>query len=433
MPEEVEKVVENIGVSQWQSGLACAVNDTYSYAYNSLFYALIPAYYRDYALRYIRVACEWLDGFVPSIHNAGSGIISTRVGSKLITGLTKQITGEKLLFKVNDKDTAEHDSLHVVCEWASKQNVIKAVYAAIGFALAVGTSLIKANIKNGNEIWWEAVRFDNCTFLASFSGEVYDATFMIRSYADTREGKSNQQFYLVEHRYFEVYDKPKMLKNPDGTITVLHKKGDRVPMVEYKVHRVQGTQNQHIDTPSLNRTSCNWEELPKEIKNMIKRDYSALRLDEPKEFGLSNLGVEVLTNGEIDLSVPTASNFGESMLVGIQDDMITYELATSYLIRDMYLGKGTVYQPKSLSMADTSSVLLGHDPMRDSVLNGIGDKKIEYLKGVSPDEQKTIVEQFQIRAAEWQTIKENSLRNIAVKWGMSPKILSSFLALVLHK
>ena len=428
MNEDVEQVIDNIGVGEWQSGLANAVNDTYSYAHNSLFYALVPTYYRDYALRYVKVACEWLDGYVPTIHNAASGIIATRVGSKLITGLTKQIVGEKLLFKLNDRDSKDHETLHKVGEWASEQNIIKSVYAAIGFALAIGTSLIKANIKNKNKIWWEAVRFDNCTFLSSFSGEIYDATFMIRSYADTREGKSHQQFYLVEHRFFKTYEKPELLKKADGTIVVLHKKGEKVPMVEYKAHRVNGTVNTNMMSAGVNKTSCNWSELPKEIQRMIKKDYGALRLDEPQELGLMNLGVEVLANGEIDLSVPTAYNFGESMLVGIQDDMLTYELATSYLIRDMYLGKGTVYQPKSLSMADANSMLMGSNPMRDSVLGGIGDKKIELMKGVDPNTQKVIVEQFQIRAAEWQSIKENSLRNIAVKWGMSPKILSSFLA-----
>ena len=62
-----------------------------------------------------------------------------------------------------------------------------------------------------------------------------------------------------------------------------------------------------------------------------------------------------------------------------------------------------------------------------SPLSNMPDQ-VETLKGVNPEDQQAIVQQFELRAAEWQQIKENCLKNIAVKWGMSPKILSSFLA-----
>lgn len=422
----VEKVVDNADIPAWQQGLAGAVNDTYSYANSSLFYGMMPAYYRDYAWRYVRVACQWLDGYVPSIHQSGiSGIMSTRIASKLLTGLTKQVVGEKLVFKENTRNIQDaHETLHFVSKWSQEQNIFKAVYSGIGFALATGTSLIKINKTDDGKLWWEAVRFDNCFYLSSFRNEVKEATFLIRSYADTREGKSNQQFFLVEHRYWKEYDKPLMEKQPDGTYNVIHKKGDRDALVEYQVHRVNGTAMNNVMPTQVTKTSITWQEIPQEIQKIIKNDYGALQIDKPQLLGLPNLGVEPLLNGEIDLSVPTGTNFGESMIVGIQDDLITYELASSYLVRDMYLGKGTVYVPKSLNIGD---VMLGGLQGQSNVLNGIGDAKYETIKGVSPEEQQIVVQQFQLRADEWQRIKENSLRNIAVKWSMSPKILASFL------
>lgn len=424
---EVEKVIDNIGVSSWQIGLANALNETYSYANSSLFYALIPSYYRDWAWRYCRVACQWLDGYVPALHQGGfSGVISTRIASKLITGLTKQIVGEKLVFRLtSQKDEKALEALKFISKWANKANIIKAVYAGVGYSLGIGTCLIKANKTIDEKIWWESVRFDSCFYLASFQNEIKEATFVIRAYTDTREGKSNQQFFLVEHRFWYYY-KPEIKKNSDGSFEPIHKKGDRCAMVEYKVHRVNGTSMNNIMPSSINESSVKWDELPKNIKEFIKNDYGTLRIDEPKKLGLPNLGVECLLNGEIDLSIPTGTNFGESMIVGIQDDLITYELASSYLIRDMYLGKGTVYLPKNLSVSDIvgdSGLSIGGD----SPMNGFGENKIELMKGVSPEEQQAIVQQFQIRATEWQTIKDNALRNIAVKWGMSPKILSSYL------
>lgn len=425
---QVEKVVDNADIPAWQTSLAAAVNETYSYANNNLFYAVIPAYYRDYAWRYIRVACQWLDGYVPAIHQSGySGIMSTRIATKLITGLTKQVVGEKLVFKLNDTNVEDaHDTLHFVSKWSDEQNIIKAVFAAIGFALGVGTSVIKINKTDDGKLWWEAVRFDNCFYLASFKNEVKDATFVIRNYTDTREGKSNQQFFLVEHRFWKHYQ-PEVRKNADGSYDVIHKKGDKEAMVEYKVHRVNGTNNQNLMPSSIPNSSIKWQEIPKDIRDMIKHDYGTLKIDEPQKLGLPNLGVEPLLNGEIDISVPTGTNFGESMIVGIQDDLITYELATSYLVRDMYLGKGTVYMPKSLNLSDVAQGL-GAGGGASEILGGIGDSRYEYLKGMSPEEQQVIVQQFNLRGLEWQQIKEASLKNIAVKWSMSPKILASFLA-----
>lgn len=423
---QTENVIFNAGISDFQIGLARAVNETYSYKYNSLFYALVPAYLRDYMWRYIRPACEWLDGYVPALHGDGrSGIISTRIGSKLITGLTKQIVGEKIIYKPNDKnDASAVDTLRFITKWSREEDIIGAIYGAIGFSLGIGTSLIKINKSMDQKLWWEACRFDRCFYSTNFKNEVDEATFVIRNYTDTREGKSNQQFFVVEHRYYKIYEKPDMIKKLDGTIEVIHAKGEVVPMVEYKVNRVSGTMFGENMPTNIQNAGVKWEELPDFMRRNLKKDFGVIRINEPQELGLMNLGVFVLKNANIDLSVPTASGFGESMIVGVQSDLISYEVAESYLIRDMYLGKGTVYVPKSLSLNDT----MGFGGIASSVLQGVGDSKYEMIKGVSPDNQSVIVQQFNIRVAEWQLAKENALKGIAVKWGMSPKILASFLA-----
>lgn len=428
--EPVENIVKNANIPAWQRGIAEAVNETYNYSNSSLFYGLLPAYYRDYAWRYLRPAVQWLSGYVPSLHQNGfSGVVSTRIATKLVTGFTKQVVGEKLVFKPVDKTYGPEtqEALKKISRWYDDNNVFKAVYAGIGFALGLGTSLLKINKSINQELWWEAVRFDNCFYLADFKNKVKEATFLIRNYVDTRKDKSNQQFYLVEHRFWKYYEKPDMIKKLDGTYDVLHKKGEKVPMVEYQVYRVNGT-TMNNTMPNITETgSLNWDNIPQEIRKQIKENYSVLRINEPQELGLSNLGVFPLLNGEIDLSIPTGSNFGESMIVGIQDDLITYELACSYQIRDMYLGKGTVYMPKSLSLGDVLGTGDG-GTYEDSVLQGVGDSKIEAVRGLDPEKNGITVQQFEIRVDQWQTAKENALKSIAVKWNMSPKILASFLA-----
>ena len=424
----VDQPIDNIGVNKWLEGLALAVNQTYSFASNNLFYALIPSYYRTWGWRYCRVACQWLDGYVPSLHAGGvSGIISTRIANKLIVGLTKQIVGEKIIYRIADKKDREAlDTLKWVYDWSKKANVKKAIFTGIGYSLGIGTSLIKLNVKNHRDIWWESVRMDNCYYLADFSNEVQEASFVIKTYVDTRDSTKDSsnlcQFFLVEHRFYEE-SKGKITKNESG-YSVIEKKGDKIPKVEFKVFRVSGTSFNDIMSARGQEKGLNWEEIPECIRKMIKKDYSAIRVNEPQKLPFKTIGVEALLNGEQELGIPTASNLGESMIVGIQDDLLTYELASSYLIRDMYNGKGTVYLPKSLSLND-----LGYNGVPiNNPLNNMPNSAVEMLKGVNPDEQKAIVEQFQLRASEWQLIKENCLRNIAVKWGMSPKILASFLA-----
>ena len=426
--------IENIGVASFQIGLAGVVNNTFSYANNTLFYAIVPSYYRDYAVRYIRPATQWLDGYVPEFHNQGTGIVSTRIASKLITGLTRQVVGEQLVYKVSSADNPETiKTLQFITKWGKDKNIIKAVYSAVGYALGIGTSVLKINKTNNQELWWEAVRMDNCFYLSSFQNKVEDATFLIRTYVDTRAGKNNAQFYLCEHRFYKTYEQGLVKELPNGKFVEIHKKGERVPMVEYSVYRTVGASQNNLMAANITKASVNWQEIPKDIQRLIKQDFNIFaprgRVNEPQELGLTNLGVVPLLNGNTDLSVPTAQNFGESMLVGIQDDLITYELASSYLIRDMYYGKGTLYTPKSLSIGDFQPTeFVKGGILIDNPLSKAPNSPIELIKGVNPDEQKAFTEQFALRAAEWQLIKENCLKNIAVKWGMSPKILSSFLA-----
>lgn len=470
MADEIKGVVDtqilNIGVSDWQTSLANAVNETYSYANSSLFCAVVASYYKDYAYRYIRPACQWLDGYVPSLHWSGSGMISTRIASSLINGLARTIVGEKLLYKIigDNKDPQALATLKYVSDWAEKADIKRAVKNAIAFSLGLGTSLLKMNQRDNGDIWWEGVRFDNCFYLANASNEVKEATFLIRSYTDTRqrETQNTTQYFLAEHRFWH-YFKPEIAVNPDGTSRVVHKKGDREARVEYKVYRASAESLNNLMAGSHGRSSVGWTEIPQEIRRLIKEDYGVIRIDEPKPLGFPNLGVEALLNDNGDISIPTGSNFGRGLIIPAIDDFIIYETAESYAIRDMYLGKGTVYVPKSLSMGglpgvgvpinfDNSSketITPNNDPLakvQDGTNINNGDRnpaaffptfnnplegvnnKYETVPGVNPEDQTIVVNQFNLRAQEWQLIQENCLKRIAVKWGMSPKILSSFLA-----
>ena len=456
----VDTPIDNIGVATWQSGLAAAVNDTYSYANSSYFCAVIAGYYRDYAFRYIRPSVQWLDGYVPAIHWGGSGIMSTRIASSLINGITKTIVGEKLVYKIiGDKTPDALETLEFTSKWGDKVNIKKAVRNAIGYSLAIGTSFLKANKRANGDIWWEGVRFDNGFYLANASDEVKEATFLLRSYTDTRKEKG-PQYYLVERRFYQEH-KPKITKVTDPVTGQVSYVPEQNPpkydaMVEYKVHRASAQSlNNMMATNDGEKSTVGWQEIPKEIRRAIKSDYSIIRIDKPVLLGLPNLGVEVLLNDEGDISLPTGSNFGRGLIVPVIDDFLIYEIAQAYMLRDMYNGKGTVYIPKNLNLgslgAGMPNIELKQTPVADgqirsdgntiagqknpsafipaaiNPLDGLGDK-YEQVPGVNPEDQQIVVNQFELRADQWQMIQENTLRRIAIKWGMSPKVLASFLA-----
>ncbi len=459
----VDSQILNIGVSEMQTGLANAVNETYSYANSSLFCAVVAGYYRDYAYRYIRPACQWLDGYVPSLHWGGSGVISTRIASSLINGLARTIIGEKLLYKIlgDNNDPKAMETLKFISKWGDKMEIKRAIKNAIAFSLGIGTSLLKANRRDNGDVWWEGVRFDNCFYLANASNEVKEATFLLRSYTDTRDEKNVTQFFLAEHRFWKYY-KPEIKVDENGISHVIHKKGDKEAMVEYKVYRANAQSLNNLMAGSQGRSSVGWTEIPLEVRKLIKEDYALLKIDQPQKLGFSNLAVEALLNDYGDIAIPTGSNFGRGLIIPAIDDLIMYELAESYAIRDMYNGKGTVYVPKNLSISGlgaavpldfnnmaTKPIEPNHDPDAikfdgtnvgggnknpsafvpsfNNPLEGVGNK-YETVPGVNPEDQSIVVNQFNLRAQEWQLIQENCLKRIAVKWGMSPKILSSFLA-----
>ena len=467
MADQVDFKVSNLGFAQFQQGLSKVVNETYTYANSSLFAAIGASYYRDYLWRCIRPAIQWLDGYVPSIHYAESGIMSTRIASALINGLSRTIVGEKLLFRISgDKTPQAQETLKFISKWATKMKVKRPIKNAVAFMEALGTSILKMNVKNHTDVWWEAVRFDNCFFLADASNEILDATFLMRSYIDTRRrGKNedesgNTQFFLAEKRYWKYYE-PQIKEVVDPvtgikTYVTVHKKGDREPMVEYKVFRANSHSLNNLMAASGER-GIGWTEIPQEIQKMIKADYSVIRINEPQKLPFASLGVKLLVNDEGDISVPTGYNFGRGMIYPIIDDLIIYEVAEAYALRDMYNGKGTVYKPQALSMGNFAMPQMnepikatlsqdGHNvirrdgstigavdspatfvtPVFNNPLDGI-DNKYETVPGVPPENQQLVVNQFELRPDQWQMIQDNALRRIATKWGMSPKVLSSYL------
>lgn len=403
------------------NAIAKAINETHRYNINLGWITEVDSYYKQYIYNYLQPAFQWLSGTLLTLHtDNGQAIISTNFGKCLMYYLGDQVAGEKLFFKPVLKTNASTLDVAKANNWAEDTNFQSAVTKGIILSLATGTSLLKVNVSEDGEPWVECVRLDNAYFLTDFRGKVVSAKFLIRNYVNTlTDKKENDQFYLVEERYYKN-EKAKII---DTGKSFIAQKANKVPYVKYSIVRSSAQSNQ-VQGVNLAGQTLDWKQTPESIRKMIKRDYNAIIIGEEQRLNLPNIGVELLCNDHGDISHPIDIGFGRSLLIDIESDLITYDIACSYKIRDMYLGKGTLYVPSGLSLGSIVQDVTGNGTLDEQM----GDKPVELVPGVDPENQQYIVVQFKLRADEWQQIINDSMRNISGKLGIPPKILNAALA-----
>ena len=408
-----------------QKSSSIIVNQTYSYINNTGFYSLANPTYFQYYYRWARRFAWWYDRYVPDFHNAQQGYFSTGIGHAIVDGIANQIVGRKLLLKNADKETDRtlaNDTLKKGYKWTDKINFTGKARTLTKFAGALGTSLLKTNVMSDGELWIEPLRFDDFFFKCDFQGNLVDVVCLIKSYTDTmpRQVKWNDnlgedcqqylqgKYYLVEHRY---YKKVKEIVNGE---MVEH----RVPFVKYQVHTYKGNIiNQQSWNMSL-QEEIRADSLPRDIRKAINKDYSAVLLGEELRLPFTDLGCDLYRYNESDASL-SQQPFGQSILTDILSDLMNYELAFAYAVRDMYNGKGIIFEAKELQTA-----LSGNN-----AYSGLEDTLIQYVNAWN-EQGKLPIEnvQFNLRVAEWKQKRDAILEEIAFKLSVSPSSLASFLS-----
>jgi hypothetical protein len=408
-----------INFPELQVSSSILVNSSYSYVNNTLFYALSNKTFYDYYFRIIRRCAWWVDGYVPDFHNQNNGIFSTRLASSLVKGVANQIVGKKIIFK--EAKGADGKAVDFISkDWQESADFQSAVRNAIKFAVALGTSAIKLN-KSGKDLWVEPIRLDYFYFESDFKGNLVDITILIKHYANantaaTKE-KAEDNFYLVERRYFkdEIVKKTEKI----GDEYKVFEEIVRVPKVVYQVHRYYGkTLNNQVYNPSLKET-LRWDSIPKNVRDSIKRDYAVIEIGVEQNLPFyQHLGVELLKYDNGDVSLPQIP-FGTPMVQDLISYLMSYDLAWSYYMRDMYFGKGMVITPKAM----TQENFLG----QTSAFSGLDKTIFEMVPSLDPEGQKPLPVQFELRSTEWITTQDNILKKIATSIGMSAKTIAGYL------
>ena len=395
-----------------------AINQTFTYANNSQFYALVNPIYYDYYNRVVRVNLEWFDGYVQGFHNQQNGVMSTRIATAIVNGIIGNVFQKKLVFDRVDKD-GDYTAVDYLNEWIRKDNFHQKVKLACKYSGASGTSVIKIN-QNYKELYTQALRQDQFFYETDFQGNITKITTFLKSYVNVFNSKDQdkeQNFFIVETRYYSKdVDIPTNVKNLEDEIKVYYKKPKKpVPVVEYKVLYYQGRMFQNTMASQQNKQSLKFHDLPKSFRDILLKDFTDIRFDKPCLLPFTDLGCYVLQINGQDPTIPNGM-FGQSFLTDIRSCLVEYELINAYSLRDMYNAQGRVGIPKSLSMNDMN----GQNVFDTNMGN------YETFSG-DPDKQKPIITQFEIRATEWSNKKDDCLKKMATILGMSPKVIASYI------
>lgn len=420
MAEEI--TINDIGLNSKQFAslkyMNWAVNQTFTYANNSQFYALVNPTYYDYYNRIVRLNLEWFDGYVLGFHNQQNGIMSTRIATALVNGIIGNVFQKKLVFDRVDK-TSDYKALDKLNEWMEKDNFLGKVKLASKYSGASGTSVIKLN-QSYKDLYTQPLRQDQFFYETDFQGNITKITTFLKAYVNvfnTADEEKEQNFFVVEKRYYSTdIDIPTRVENLNGEIKTYYKKpSEPVPVVEYKVLYYQGRMFENSMASKARQQTLSFHDLPKGFKDIIKKDFTALRFDTPCLLPFKDLGCYVLQINGQDPTIPNGM-FGASFLTDIRSCLVEYELICAYALRDLYNSQGRIGIPKSLSMNDVNG-------------QGIYDISMSNYETFSgdPDKQKPIITQFEIRANEWSVKKDDCLKKMATILGMSPKVIASYI------
>lgn len=387
---------------------------TYSFIGRSSFYGMIVPEYYDFMQRWVRNWLYWYDGYVPYFHSQDQGILSTRMATALVDRAAKKVVGGRILYKnagkesCADKDRLNHSLKFISGNWAKETNFSEVIHRAVKYAAAAGTSLVKLN-KDDKGLWSEALRMDS--FLPSIGprGEVEEVKTFLRPFVNLgvkgREGQRIEGYYVTEHRYYGSYE------------DAAGRRQEHVPLVEYVIHKSRGLVTGGDYLTQNNDGRILFRDLPGEMKRSIGKAYSGIFFDKPVRLPFADLGCEIVKWTEGVSNIPELP-FGESLLANLIAILMSWDYYFSAFNTDMYLGRGRIIVPKYIgSHAEGRNYNAGID--------GFLFTKIDSL---SPDEQKPLPLQFDLRSTSWKEIRDMLIENIAVQTGLNISTIASFLS-----
>lgn len=381
---------------------ATAFNQHYTYSFinNSKFYSFTShTPYAMYYQRFVRQYFYWYDGYVPWFHSTENGIFSTKVGSSIIKGLARTISGGNLLFNFAKSNKKNNDTAKEFIEdWSTDNNFSNKIKMAIEWSLVGGDSLVKLNCGSENNLWISTHRKDSYLIDTSFNGDITDCQILMYTYTKTTLIDKNtvaKDFYLLENRFYK----------------------DGIPYCRYFIKKGMGSVVNGRNSDFNTTEHVKYVDLPRDIKRKINLDFKEIMLDTDIPINFDNLGIYLLKATESIGNIPGLP-FGESLFANILSFLLSYDYYFSLMNGDMYIGKGRVLLPKPMENPNEKG-----NGGANSGFDGQIFQKIEHLG----EDGKPVVIQFDLRSNDWTSIRNNLLESISTNLNISVRTIANYL------
>ena len=405
---------------------ALVSRNTYQYNNSTIFYSLINNGFLPYYQKVIRKAQEWLDGYDPSFHK--DDMVSTRIASRLFNGFKNALFGRGLVFIPGKRNTEKDNKTlnYISHEWADKSGIQNAVKQLIGYTIPLGTSALKINRSKDGSFWVEPLRIDYFYFTVDGRRNVLEFTSFLRCFQSIE--KEEENYFLVEKRYFKMMPE-EFIEELNGK-KMKFTKNVRKPVVEYRVYFYRGQANQNTMPSIATGDGINYKNLPKWVQDSLKSTYSAYKIGEAQALPFVDyLGVELFFNEGGDITNPTLP-FGRVLCFDCLSDFMEFDMNKSYSIRDLYNSKGIVGIPKALNVGNMQAVpgTGGNlNKVQRSAYSKLNIPGYELIPGLDPNNQKPIINQFDMKVTDHENKEMAILKSIATIVGVSPRAIASYL------
>lgn len=372
-----------------QSGQSNQLGAFYGFLKNNPFYLLAPPYYMPFYSQYLRFMLRIYDGYDPTYHNFGKGLVPEKLAQSVAKGLCNVLFAHGIDFVGKEYDTK------FARDWAEKTNLLSVLRKAFLYSAAGGTSLLAAT-RNGNNIGAAAYRID--TFFADFNamGKVEGARVYFDLFHDTENDKDNH-YGICEERYF----------NERG-----------IPCVKRAIYCVNGNIQSDVSSrPKSAEESIPWEQLPRAVKRHIKENYPDILIGKEQYLPFADsvgLFPVKFTDG-----IPKLPNtpFGQPIGDIISSECQQFDQLKCFEKNEVYVAKGRILMPEQMMNKDDPAQTMGD--FDETLFQKVGSN------GTDTDKPTDI--QFKLRASDIRVQKENIYRDVAAKLNVSASTIASFL------
>lgn len=389
--------------------IAESFNQYFTYTNNSTFYVLAPPYLFDYYNMTVRTWDEWISGWVQSFHSIENGILPTQFAGSLCKKIADLIYGEGVLFESTTSKNVENDSLDFLSDLDTKIDIKGQIQDAIYKSCQLGNGLLKLNRDNNNELWIDSIAGNRFFVDLDSKGEPKKVMTWVNIYTGgtPTKGKKPDSYGLVEIRYFDEDDK--------GNIVRIN--GERVPMVIYKIYKLNGRAN--VFDSNAADTSIHFEDLPRPVSRSFREDYGTLELNKPQRLdGMRNLGIYLIKHTAYVSMLPNVK-LGESCLAKVINYMAKYDAIDSEETIDLRVSRPKVVVPDFMSKGKTYN----EDP-----LNGYNDIIFAKIPNKSDKDQQPIVFAPTPREEHFIRMKEDIIKKVCGNLGIATSSLFSDIA-----